>query len=40
MISFNVGIEFIQLCIVLILLPCLMNIQKRNFFSPTVTYGS
>ncbi|MWV43871.1 HupE/UreJ family protein [Paenibacillus sp. HJL G12] len=40
LISFNVGIECIQLCIVLILLPVLMFIQKKNFFRPAVMYGS
>lgn len=40
LISFNVGIEFIQLCIVLILLPVLIFLQKRNFYKPVITYGS
>jgi hypothetical protein len=40
LISFNVGIEFIQLCIVLLLLPLLIFLQKRSFFKPAVTYGS
>ncbi|WP_019914273.1 HupE/UreJ family protein [Paenibacillus sp. HW567] len=40
LISFNVGIEFIQLCIVLLLLPLLVFMQKRSFFKPVVTYGS
>ncbi|MBY3619931.1 HupE/UreJ family protein [Acinetobacter sp. CUI P1] len=40
LVSFNVGIEFIQLCIVIILLPVLIFLQKRNFYKPVVAYGS
>lgn len=40
LISFNLGIECIQLCIVLILLPVLIFIQKKNFFKPALMYGS
>ncbi|WP_379154032.1 HupE/UreJ family protein [Paenibacillus sp. sgz5001063] len=40
LISFNVGIECIQLCIVLLLLPILIYLQKKSFFKPTFIYGS
>ncbi|WHY21166.1 HupE/UreJ family protein [Paenibacillus sp. G2S3] len=40
LVSFNVGIEFIQLCIVIVLLPVLIFLQKRNFYKPVVAYGS
>lgn len=40
LISFNVGIEFIQLCIVIVLLPVLIFLQKRNFYKPVIAYGS
>ncbi|MBP2001359.1 hydrogenase/urease accessory protein HupE [Paenibacillus shirakamiensis] len=40
LISFNLGIEFIQISIVLILLPILALLQKKNFFKPAVIYGS
>ncbi|MEK5396087.1 HupE/UreJ family protein [Paenibacillus sp. FSL K6-2859] len=40
LVSFNVGIEFIQLCIVIILLPVLIFLQKRNFYKPVIAYGS
>ncbi|MEK3981790.1 HupE/UreJ family protein [Paenibacillus sp. FSL K6-3166] len=40
LVSFNVGIEFIQLCIVIVLLPVLIFLQKRNFYKPVIAYGS
>ena len=40
LINFNVGIEFIQLLIVLLLLPVLTVIQKQNFYGKTVQIGS
>lgn len=40
LISFNLGIEFIQLCLVLVLLPILIFIQKKSFFRPTIHVGS
>lgn len=40
LISFNLGIECIQLSIVLLLLPILIYFQKKSFFKPAVTYGS
>lgn len=40
LISFNAGIEFIQLCIVIVLLPILIFIQRKTFFRPAVNVGS
>lgn len=40
LISFNLGIEFIQICLVLVLLPILIFLQKKSFFRPTIHVGS
>lgn len=40
LISFNAGIEFIQLCIVIVLLPILILIQRKTFLRPAVNVGS
>ncbi|NHW37034.1 HupE/UreJ family protein [Paenibacillus aceris] len=40
LISFNVGIECIQLCLVLVLLPILIFLQKKSFFRSTINIGS
>lgn len=40
LISFNMGIECIQLCLVLVLLPILIFMQKKSFFRSTINIGS
>ena len=39
LISFNVGIEAVQLTIVLVLLPVLGWLHRKRFFPKTVIYG-